>query len=50
MSQVVELLNEADMTAWLALADEVQDLFGADMAHDPAFLEWATRSIARGAA
>ena len=50
MSQVVERLNEADMTAWLALADEVQDLFGADMAHDPAFLEWATRSIARGAA
>lgn len=46
----VERLNEAEIGAWLALAEEVRELFGADMAGDPAFLEWVTRSVARGAA
>lgn len=50
MGFLVERLNEADVAAWLALAAEVQDLFGADMANDPLFQDWVTRSIARGAA
>ena len=50
MSQLVERLKETDVAAWLALAAEVQDLFGAEMANDPLFRDWVTRSIARGAA
>jgi ribosomal protein S18 acetylase RimI-like enzyme len=48
MSLQVELLLEADIPAWLALAEEVSDLFGAEMAGDPAFLAWVKRSVARG--
>lgn len=50
MALLVEQLDEQDMTAWLALAAEVSDLFGADMAGDPTFQAWVRRSIERGAA
>lgn len=50
MSSLIELATPADIPAWLALADEVGELFGADMAHDPAFHAWLLRSIARDAA
>lgn len=46
----VEPLTEADIEAWLALAAEVSDLFGAEMAGDPDFQEWVKRSVARGVA
>lgn len=44
----IDQVTERDVPAWLALAEEVGDLFGADMAHDPAFHAWLQRSIARG--
>lgn len=49
MGLLVEHLNKADIAAWLALAAEMQELFGADMANDPVFLDWVTRSVARRA-
>ncbi|MEZ4860394.1 MAG: GNAT family N-acetyltransferase [Caldilineaceae bacterium] len=45
----VEQADEQDIAAWLMLAQEVSDLFGADMAGDPVFQAWAQRSIERGA-
>lgn len=50
MKILVEIATQADIPAWLELAAEVGDLFGADMAHDPAFRETLQRNIARGSA
>jgi ribosomal protein S18 acetylase RimI-like enzyme len=50
MNLCVELATEHDITAWLDLAREVGELFGADMARDPAFSRTLQRSIARSTA
>jgi GNAT superfamily N-acetyltransferase len=46
----VERATEADIPAWLGLAEEVGDLFGADMANDLGFHERLKRNVARGTA
>jgi ribosomal protein S18 acetylase RimI-like enzyme len=46
----VELATRDDISAWLVLADEVSELFGADMAHDVGFREGLERNIQRGTA
>ena len=46
----VERAIEQDIPLWLHLADEVGQLFGADMAHNPAFQTWLHRSIERSSA
>ena len=46
----VEQATKQDIPLWLHLADEVGSLFGADMAHDPAFQNWLHRNIERGSA
>ena len=50
MSHRVELAMESDVEAWLALAAEVGDLFGADMARDPKFRGGVERSVLERAA
>jgi ribosomal protein S18 acetylase RimI-like enzyme len=50
MNLRVESATEHDMAAWLALAAEVGDLFGADMANDADFLHALRRNIVRGTA
>jgi ribosomal protein S18 acetylase RimI-like enzyme len=47
---LVEAATERDLEAWLALAAEVGELFGADMAGDPAFVASLRRNVARGSA
>lgn len=46
----VEHATEKDIPEWLDLANEVGEMFGADMANDVDFLGWLQRSIARGSA
>jgi ribosomal protein S18 acetylase RimI-like enzyme len=46
----VERARVDDIPAWLELAAEVGDLFGADMASDPGFRGTLQRNIGRGAA
>jgi ribosomal protein S18 acetylase RimI-like enzyme len=50
VSLCVESATEFDIADWLVLAAEVGDLFGADMASDPAFRASRQRSIGGGAA
>jgi ribosomal protein S18 acetylase RimI-like enzyme len=46
----VEPATEQDVPGWLALAAEVGDLFGSDMAGNPAFRDILLRGIAAGTA
>ena len=39
---------EADLPAWLELATEVSELFGAEMAGDPEFRRMLERNVSRG--
>jgi ribosomal protein S18 acetylase RimI-like enzyme len=50
MTLKVTCATEADIPEWLELAAEVGELFGADMANDPAFRETLKRNIGRGTA
>lgn len=50
MNLRVEPATEHDVSSWRALAAEVGDLFGADMANDSAFLHTLRRNIVRGTA
>lgn len=47
---IVEPATQNDIASWLDLANEVSDLFGADMARDQAFRKWLEKNIARGSA
>ena len=47
---MVQVATEEDVSQWLDLANEVGELFGADMANDPDFLGWLNRNIARSSA
>lgn len=46
----VEFAQESDIPAWLTLAAEVDELFGATMSTSPEFREALLKNIARGSA
>lgn len=47
---MIDAARENDLPAWIALASEVDELFGANMSASPEFLETLRRNIARGSA
>jgi hypothetical protein len=46
----VDLASESDIPGWLALASEVDELFGAPMSTDPLFEALVLKNIRRGTA